>query len=143
MTKRLFLCFLIFLISNCKSKRMGVETTSPLELNAGFYEVIPSAIFAGNSTVKVTMFLNKYKEKNIIIKGFYFCNKFIKFNKSMDYFKIELNISLDNSGINKIPFTFKDSEIIILYEHKKREEFVKFNLTNKESNMNNVPMNSN
>ncbi|MDG1397021.1 MAG: hypothetical protein P8P88_01410, partial [Polaribacter sp.] len=59
------------------------------------------------------------------------------------YSKVKLNITLDNSGINKIPFTLKDSEIIILYEHKKREKFVKFNLIRKESNMNDVPMNSN
>jgi len=143
MTKRLFLCFFIFLISNCKSKKIEIETASLIKLNAGFYEIIPPAIFEGNSTVIGTMFLNNFKEKNINIKGFYFWNKFIKYKKSMGYSKVELNITLDNSVINKIPFTLKDSEIIILYEHKKREKFVKFNLIRKESNMNDVPMNSN
>lgn len=129
---------------SCKTQKYQLEENSVLSLQEGFYNVIPSPIKHGKSSVKATINLNNFDKENITLIGFYFRNEFIKFKEVRNPYGIEGSVKLDDTKKDaQIPFDIKNNEVVLSYKQNNKNKFVKFVLNKKKDFLDNVPMERN
>lgn len=141
--KNLILLSFIVTLSACKTQKYKLESNSDLSLKSGFYIEIPPAIFEGKSSTEATIILNNFNVDDIVLKGFYFRNKFIKYKALKSPYALKGSVILDGINAKKVPFDIKNYEVVVSYQQNKKEKHVKFSLKRKENSLNNIPMKNN
>lgn len=129
---------------SCKSQKYHLEEDSALSLQEGYYKVIPSPIYDGKSSVAAIIKLNAFNKEDITLLGFYFRNQFVEYKEVRNPYGIEGSVLLDDTKKDtKILFDIKNNEVVVSYEQKNKNKFVKFILNKKKDFLDNVPMERN
>lgn len=136
--KNTLILFFGLTILGCKSHKYNLEENSSLTLKEGFYTIIPSGVFEGKTSASVTIILDDFDKEAIVLKGFYFRNRFIEIKENSN--TINGSIFLEDKIDTKTPFEIENSDVVISYLQNEKQKFVKFKLRKKENGINNVPM---
>lgn len=136
--KNTLILFFGLTILGCKSHKYSLEENSSLTLKEGFYTIIPSGVFEGKTSASVTIILDDFDKEAIVLKGFYFRNRFIEIKENSN--TINGSIFLEDKIDTKTPFELENSDVVISYLQNEKQKFVKFKLRKKENGINNVPM---
>lgn len=130
---------LVFLWS-CKSQEFKLEKNSDIELQDGFYKVIPPAIAEGSSSVKVSLNFKAFDKSTIELVGFYFRGHFIPMKGVTNPYGIEGSVPEKTVTIAEdFPFKLEPFEVVLSYEKDNKMKYAKYKVKRKIS-LDDVPM---